>query len=219
MNNTRLLPNPLLLTTDHLKMISSSIPFPPVSWWIFACKDGQVEFDIAEHYQKMSFRNRYYLAAPEGKLLMSLPLEQGRNQRIPVSEVKISDRANWQSNQWKTIVSLYGRSPFFEYFEHYFKPLFEKRYERLHDWNLAGIQLINTLLKLGLSFSETKEYLKIYDENVLDLREKLKPQVEPLIAAKPYYQVFEDRIGFIADCSILDLLFCEGMHAKEFLKM
>jgi hypothetical protein len=108
---------------------------------MYACKAKQITFDLAEHYQKMSYRNRYYLAAPEGKLLMSLPLEHGRNQRMPVSEVKISDRSNWQSNQWKTIVSLYGRSPFFEYFEHHFKPLFENRYANLHDWNRAGIQL------------------------------------------------------------------------------
>src|SRR5690349_10415459 len=132
-------------------MISSSIPFPPISWWVYACSAKQIVFDIAEHYQKMSYRNRYYLAAPEGKLLMSLPLEHGRNQRIPVSEVKLSDRTPWQSNQWKTIVSLYGRSPFFEYFEHHFKPLFEKRYDSLHDWNIAGIKLIDALLKLELS--------------------------------------------------------------------
>ena len=186
---------------------------------MYAYQAKQITFDLAEHYQKMSYRNRYYLAAPEGKLLMSLPLEHGRNQRIAVSEVKISDRSNWQSNQWKTIVSLYGRSPFFEYFEHRFKPVFEKRYEHLHDWNMAGIQLINTLLKLDLSFSETKEYIKTYADDVIDLREKLKPQADPMVAVKPYYQVFEDRTGFIPDCSILDLLFCEGMHAKEIIKM
>lgn len=199
-------------------MITSSIPFPPVSWWVYACKAKNITFDLAEHYQKMSYRNRYYLAAPEGKLLMSLPLENGRNQRIPVSDVKISNTTDWQGNHWKTIVSLYGRSPFFEYFEHQFKPLFEEKYEGLHEWNIAGIKLINTLLKLELSIFETDEYSKFYPEDVIDLREKLKPQHGPLIATAQYYQVFEDRTGFIPDCSVLDLLFCEGMHAREVLK-
>jgi hypothetical protein len=200
-------------------MISSSIPFPPVSWWIYACKTKSITFDLAEHYQKMSYRNRYYLAAPEGKLLMSLPLEHGRNQRIPVNNVKLSDRADWQSNHWKTIVSLYRRSPFFEYFEHQFRSLFEQKYERLHDWNITGIKLVNTLLKLELNFSEeAKNYIKSYPEEIIDLRENLKPQQEPLIAITQYYQVFEDRIGFVPDCSILDLLFCEGMHAREILR-
>lgn len=200
-------------------MISSSIPFPPVSWWIYACKAKNITFDLAEHYQKMSYRNRYYLAAPEGKLLMSLPLEHGRNQRIPVNAVKLSDRTDWQSNHWKTIVSLYRRSPFFEYFEHQFRPLFEQKFDRLHDWNIAGIKLVNTLLKLELNFSEEAEnYIKLYPEDVIDLREKLKPQQEPLIATLQYYQVFEERVGFTPDCSILDLLFCEGMHAREILR-
>jgi hypothetical protein len=199
-------------------MITSSIPFPPVSWWVYALKAKNITFDLAEHYQKMSYRNRYYLAAPEGKLLMSLPLESGRNQRVPVSDVKISNTTDWQGNHWKTIVSLYGRSPFFEYFEHHFKPLFEKKYDGLHEWNMAGIKLINTLLKLELSIFETDEYSKFYPEDVVDLREKLKPQNEPLIATTQYYQVFEDRTGFITDCSVLDLLFCEGMHAREILK-
>jgi hypothetical protein len=200
-------------------MISSSIPFPPVSWWMYACKAKNITFDLAEHYQKMSYRNRYYLAAPEGKLLMSLPLEHGRNQRIPVNEVKLSDRTDWQSNHWKTIVSLYRRSPFFEYFEHQFRPLFEQKYERLHDWNIEGIKLMNTLLKLDLTFSSEKEnYIKSYPEEIIDLREKLKPQQEPLTAIPQYYQVFEERVSFIPDCSILDLLFCEGMHAREVLR-
>jgi hypothetical protein len=200
-------------------MISSSIPFPSVSWWIYACKTKDITFDLAEHYQKMSYRNRYYLAAPEGKLLMSLPLEHGRNQRIPVNEVKLSDETDWQSNHWKTIVSLYGRSPFFEYFEHQFHPLFQQKFDKLHDWNITGIKLVNTLLKLDLNFSEEAEnYIKSYPEDVIDLREKLKPQQEPLIATPPYYQVFEDRMGFIPDCSILDLLFCEGMHTREILR-
>ncbi len=199
-------------------MISSSIPFPPVYWWIKACQSKNVTIDLAEHYQKMSYRNRYYLASPEGKTLMSLPLENGRNQRIPVSEVKVSADTNWQSSQWKTIVSLYNRSPFFEYFEYYFKPIFEQPFESLHAFNFAGIVLINKLLKLGLDIETTNEFIKIYPENELDLRNTLKPNSDPEeINSITYYQVFEDRVGFQANCSILDLLFCEGMAARYLL--
>lgn len=200
-------------------MITSSIPFPPVSWWLHACKAKNITFDLKEHYQKMSYRNRYYLAAPEGKLLMSLPLEQGRNQRVSAEAVRLSDQTNWQSNHWKTIVSLYGRSPFFEYFEHRFLPLFEQPYQLLHHWNSDGIRLINVLLNLGLNFDQTETYLKEYPEAVVDLRSRLLPQKEINDFPLPgYYQVFEDRTGFLPDCSVLDLLFCEGMHAREILK-
>lgn len=166
----------------------------------------------------MSYRNRYYLAAPEGKILMSLPLENGRNQRIPMKDVRLSNETNWQSNQWKTIVSLYNRSPFFEYFEHHFKPLFDKSFESLHDFNIAGILQVNKLLKLGLAIEPAEEFIKEYPVSVIDLRNSMLPQAQPKdMNVLPYYQVFEDRVGFQPNCSVLDLLFCEGMAARELL--
>ncbi len=199
-------------------MITSSIPFPPVSWWLYACKAGQVTFDLAEHYQKMSYRNRYYLAAPEGKLLMSLPLAKGRNQRQPVNTVAIANNTDWQDNHWKTITSLYGRSPFFEYYNYQLKPLFERPYHRLHDFNKESILLISKLLQLSLDFSETTQFEKNYPPEIPDLRSSLNPQEQSGIRIPEYYQVFADRTGFLPDCSILDLLFCEGSYATQLLK-
>lgn len=198
-------------------MISSFIPFPPVSWWAYALQAGHVTFDNAEHYAKMSYRNRYYLAAPEGKLLMSLPLENGRNQRVPVSEVQISNRTDWQSNHWKTMVSLYGNAPFFEHFEHRIRPLFARPFQLLADWNKSSILLMNDLLGAGLVFDETHTFQKEYPGHT-DLRESLVPQRSLVTALPAYYQVFADRCGFQPDCSILDVLFNEGMHARTYLK-
>ena len=198
-------------------MISSFIPFPPVSWWAYALQSGHVILDTAEHYQKMSYRNRYYLAAPEGKLLMSLPLEKGRNQRIAVHEVQISARTDWQANHWKTIVSLYRNAPFFEHFEHRVKALFESPFDKLQDWNKSSIMLVNALLNLNLEIRETHVFQKTYEE-ATDLRNALVPQQNLLDQMPEYYQVFADRCGFQQDCSILDLLFNEGLHARTYLK-
>jgi len=199
-------------------MISSSIPFPPVYWWIQACRSGSVAIDLAEHYQKMSYRNRYYLAAPKGKMLMSLPLEQGRNQRVAVKEVRLSADTDWQDNHWKTIVSLYNRSPFFEYFEHHFRPLFEQPFSHLYEFNDAGIRLVNQLLKLELDIQHQDVYHKTYPVAVTDLRDQMKPQAMPKeMSSVQYYQVFADRSGFQPNCSIMDLLFCEGMAARTLL--
>lgn len=198
-------------------MISSFIPFPPVSWWAYALQSGRVTLDTAEHYQKMSYRNRYYLAAPEGKLLMSLPLEKGRNQRIAVREVQISARTDWQDNHWKTIVSLYRNAPFFEHFGHHIKALFVCPFDRLQDWNKKGIELVNELLKLELDIKETDVFQKVY-EGQTDLRTRLIPQQKLIENMPSYYQVFADRCGFQQDCSVLDLLFNEGLHTRSYLK-
>lgn len=198
-------------------MITSSIPFPPLYWWMKAIEHKDITIDLAEHYQKMSYRNRYYLAAPEGKILMSLPLENGRNQRITMQQVKISNQTNWQSTQWKTIVSLYNRSPFFEYFEPYFKPLFEKPFEFLHEFNFEGIATVNKLLKLGLNITTTETFINNYGAETEDLRNMLSPQNDYASQVK-YYQVFEDRSGFQENCSILDIIFNEGLASVSLLK-
>ena len=107
-------------------VVTTMMPFPPASWFQLVKDADIVIFDAAEHYQKMSYRNRYYLASKEGYQLMSLPLEKGRNQRIPTSKVNISYADNWQDTHWKTIQSLYANSPFFEYLDYQLEPFFKE---------------------------------------------------------------------------------------------
>jgi hypothetical protein len=51
-----------------------------------------------------------------------------------------------------------------------------------------------------------------------DARNKWKPTNFQEDASVKYFQVFEDRIGFQPNLSILDLLFCEGPNAIYLLK-
>lgn len=200
-------------------VVASSLPFAPLSWWAAAAQHEKIIIDLAEHYQKMSFRNRYYLAGTQGKMMMSIPLLHGRNQRKPVAAVGIANDTPWQDQHWKTIVSLYRRSPFFEYYEHLLRPLFSQRYDSLTAWNNAGMELIKQILKLPVAHEYTHEYRATYPAEVWDIRQTLKPQnAQPLVQLSTYYQVFAERCGFQPDCSILDLLFCEGTQALHILR-
>lgn len=198
-------------------LITSSIPFPPISWWVMAARENKVGVDISEHYQKMSYRNRYYLAAPHGKILMSIPLKDGRNQRKAVNEILIDNKDNWQIKHWRTIVSLYARSPFFEYYEYRFRFLFEDTFEYLYQWNHKGLEVLNEVLNVNLHFSFTKMYSDSYPDKDLDIRRTFIPQAKQEISLKEYHQVFSDKVGFLENCSVLDLLFCEGTIAKEYI--
>jgi len=200
-------------------MIAFSAPFPPISWWTLALKDKKITLDHSEHYQKMSYRNRYYLATPQGKQLLSIPLLNGRNQRVPMAEVRIDNRIPWQTQHWRTLISLYNRSPFFQYFEHELLPLFQQEFDLLADFNLSGIRLLNQLLKLNLEISITESYKEDYPEET-DIRQSLKPNAtedDEALNINSYYQVFADRSGFLPNCSILDLLFCEALQAPLIL--
>lgn len=197
-------------------MIAFSAPFPPLSWWQLALRDRHVTIDLAEHYQKMSYRNRYYVAAPQGKLLLSIPLRNGRNQRVPMADVYIDNRTDWQTQHWRSLVSLYNRSPFFQYLEHHFAPLFLQSFDKLHDFNMAGIELVNRLLGLGLDLHFQAAFQAQYP-GITDIRNDLRPNQPSTMQSQVYYQVFSDRSGFLPDCSILDLVFCEGLQAKALL--
>jgi hypothetical protein len=197
-----------------MTVVSPYFTFPRISWWMQALKADKLIFDTAEHYQKMSYRNRYRISGSNNSILLSIPLEKGREQRTSMSNVRIYNADNWQTQHWRTLVSVYKRTPYFEHYEPSLEKLFTQQFTHLAAFNAAAFNWVKQQLRLSITTEETSEYIAQYPANVLDLRtEHLAPDNPPV-----YYQVFEDRIGFQPDLSILDLLFSEGPAAITKLK-
>jgi len=197
-----------------MTIVSSFLTFPCTSWWAQAQKADTIVFDSAEYFQKMSYRNRYRVAGANNSILLSLPLVNGRNQRTPMASVDIYNQGRWQTQHWRSLVSVYNRSPFFGHYELGLKPLFETQYSRLVDFNMQTILWAKRQLKLGFEIQETDVYIKQYPPDITDLR-NIKDANCHIPA---YHQVFEDRIGFLPGLSILDLLFSEGPAAASLLE-
>lgn len=193
--------------------------FPPISFYKTLIEVDILKIERYEHYQKVSYRNRCYIAGPNGVILLSVPLTKGKNQRTIMKDVRISNEEKWQALHWKTLTSAYRRSPWFEYFEDGLEGLYERKFDFLLDWNMACFEWADKVLGLEKPLSYTESFRKSYDpaEGVLDRRDVLVPGKgdETL---PPYTQVFGERTGFVPDLSILDLLFCEGKRALELLK-
>lgn len=194
--------------------------FAPVDLYKKVNKFSNVDFEIYETYQKMSFRNRCIIMGGGGPVTLSIPLEEGRSQRRLTKDVRIANRYPWQSQHWKTIMSCYNRSPWFEFYRDELEVLFQKQVNFLVDWNLECWEWVIKKLGIEVSSAMTSGYQNAYDMTKwLDLRNKILPKSimqsfpEPVV----YRQVFEDRTGFIPHCSILDLLFCEGKNARSLL--
>lgn len=195
--------------------------FAPVIVYKKANSFLHVEFDVYENWQKMSFRNRLTLAGAGGTVSLSIPLEEGRGQRKLTRDVRIANRYPWQSQHWKTIVSCYNRSPWFEFYRDELETLYKKPTDFLVDWNLACWNW--TVRQLGWSTVTTLSSATglVYDVTEwLNLRNQFLPKSigEKSSEVDTYQQVFEDRTGFLPHCSILDLLFCEGKNARMILK-
>ena len=129
---------------------------------------------------------------------------------------KISFEENWQAQHWKSIVSAYRNSAFFEYYEVEVGESLLKREENLSAYLLSQIQLISSLLNIDTSISLTDQFLSEGKyEN--DLRKAFDPSRKHFpnwFIFQPYPQVFE---GFQVGLSILDLLFNIGPETKNFL--
>jgi hypothetical protein len=189
-------------------------------------KFSNIIFDQYETYQKMGFRNRCQLAGAEGVVNLSVPLDKGRGQRTLVRDVRISDRQRWQAQHWKTIVSCYNRSPWFDFYRDDLEQLYRRRFDFLLDWDLAcfdwSVRVLGLPIRVGLTEGWERVYLP---SEAVDWRGRLRPkdragEAEAGGVDRPvrYRQVFEEKTGFIPNLSILDLLFCEGKNAKECLE-
>ena len=184
-----------------------------ISYYRELLRYEEILFEAHENFEKSTYRNRCYIASPNGKLRLTIPVEGGKGQRALYSDIKIDYEQDWQKMHWQSLTSCYRNSPYFEFYEDRFEPFYTQRFEKLFDFNRQMMNLILELLKIDLKMEFTVDYQKQYADTE-DFRSKIlpaKPQ-EPFIK---YRQVFEDKTGFIPDASIIDILFSEGPHAKD----
>jgi WbqC-like protein family len=197
------------------KIIIENQIFPVVNSFKYLFKKEYACLFPYEGFERAGFCNRYIVAGSNGLVQLSVPLAGGRNQKRNFRDVPISYNDNWQLQHWRTLESCYNKSPFFEYYREDLKNFFAYRQEYLFDLNLSILFWLKSILK----FSAEVEIVENVPEGVEDLRNKWSPRNfqkdECLIK---YPQVFEEKIGFQKNLSILDLLFNVGPEASELLK-
>ncbi|WDF53496.1 WbqC family protein [Mucilaginibacter sp. KACC 22063] len=170
-----------------------------------------------EHFPKQTYRNRAHIYSPDGLLALVVPVVKGSKVHTDVKDVKISYDFNWQRLHWMSLQACYRRSAYFEYYEDDFASFYEDKPAYLFDYNQQLLELITKLLKLKVSFNYTETYEAKYPEAVADFRHSIHPKKESDFEQKPYFQVFEEREGFLKNLSIVDLLFNQGPHAVNYL--
>jgi hypothetical protein len=199
--------------------------FPPVSFFSTLFEETYIYLDIYEIYRKMSFRNRCLVAGAQGIISLSVPLHHGRNQHLPMNEVRISDTGQWQSHHFKSIRSAYNRSPFFDFYQDELEAIYKRPFELLTDWNICCLEWVKE--KLGwqteIRFTEPaipneKGGITDLRDGITDLRNRVLPKNFMEWKPATYRQVFEERTGFFPNLSILDLLFNCGPRASELLR-
>jgi len=195
----------VLLTTAY---------FAPTEYYAVLAKADKILLENCEHYTKQTYRNRCRIVSANGVLDLIIPVEKTGNEKQLTRDVRISNRADWQLQHWRSIESAYNSSPFFEYYKDDFLPFYEKKWTFLWDFNCSLQEKILELIDIQPNIELTTEYSTSFGENIVDLREKIHPKKQIDFVNLPrYYQVFEPKFGFIPNLSIIDLLFNMGNEA------
>ncbi len=199
--------------------ISNIEYFPAIGIFSLAIQSDQWILEAAENYQKKGFRNKCKIIGSQGTTILSIPLEQGKNNGLFIRDVKISYDLNWQKQHWQTIKTNYGSSPYFIHYEHEFIKFYTSRYNFLFDCCLASIELVSKLIHFKSKIIFSENFIQNYSShNIIDFRANFtNPEPSDLEFYK-YEQVFQDRLGFVPNLSILDLVFCSGPESKKILE-
>jgi hypothetical protein len=192
---------------------------PSAAFFALGLRAKRLVVEQHEHYQKGSWRNRCMIGAANGPLRLSVPLEAGKHEQMPIREARIAnDDHDWQRLHWESIRSAYGRTPYFPFYGDALAPFFFKKYTFLFDLNLELTEAVLKLCRLPIALECSKGFGCTVHE--ADFRNVLSPKSDALpdcLQVVRYPQPFEDRYGFQAHLSILDMLFSVGPRTEEYL--
>ena len=163
-------------------MVLPSAYLPPVSWFSSLVKGEPVMVEQYENYHKQTIRNRCTIDSPNGPLNLSIPIDRSNfvEGKCLMKDVRISTHNDWQRQHWYALETSYFNSPFFEYLQDDFRPLYEQQWTFLIDFNEA---LISTTDKDPVPFSTIPRQLspecvfsmcgELFSPGPLPLRKKL----------------------------------------------
>ena len=178
---------------------------------------GSICIEQYEHFPKQTYRTRTRIGTANGGLDLIVPVMHGKKEHVPVKDVRINYDHPWQRLHWLSIQTAYRSSAYFEYYEDDFIQFYKQKTEFLLDYHMQQLTLMLRLLKINRDISLSDSYVKQIDSAV-DWRIAATPRKPSLMTEpKPYYQVFEEKTGFVPDLSIIDLLFNQGPQSRSFL--
>ena len=220
----------------------STTYFGPVQWYQKLYRSEAVEIEQWESFQKQTYRNRCLIATTNGVQALTVPVERHNVQSSMfnvqyIKDIRISDHGNWRHLHWNALQSAYGESPFFDYYQDDIRPFFENRWTFLLDFNEEIRERMCELIDIQPEVGYTKAYANHGDSphdlrdaaitgtvpmicGIRDFREGIRPkhpEPDADFVPKAYYQVYQQKHGFLANLSILDLLFNMGPESIFYL--
>lgn len=207
----------------------SSTYFGPIQWYQKLNRYDSILIEQHDSFVKQTYRNRCIIATANGSQALSMPISPGNKDKgdegmpTTVNSTIISDHGNWRHVHWNALKSAYGESPFFEYYADDIKPFFTGKWTDLYSFNMDICRKMCELLDIEPNISLTNHYIsreEACDLGIADFRDAIRPKhplPDPDFEPLRYYQVYEQRHGFLPNMSIIDLLFNMGNESVLWL--
>jgi hypothetical protein len=182
---------------------------PCVAYFQKIIEVEEINVNMSDIYVKQSYRTRATILGPNKIQNLIVPVHASST-KTPIKEVKIDNRMPWQRTQLRTIEAAYRNSPFYQFYDYLFETLFIKKYEYLIDLQMDSLTISLKAMQLSKTICQTN--FQVGNE-VIDFKSKDLPSNAIF---EPYTQNFGNE--FVANLSIVDLLFCKGPEASLILR-
>lgn len=199
-------------------MVQPLYYFPCIHAFAVMIQQPTLLFDLSRPFTRSTFRNRAIIVGSNGTIHLSVPIIGGRSVKLPYRDIEIDYKSEWQRDHFRTLCTVYGNSPFFMFYKDELAVLFESKPRFLFEWNLQCLNWVLRKIKLGTQILIHEEIAE--NESSRFTGDSLLPSNYYAECFSPflrYTQVFEDKIGFKPNLSILDLLFNAGPQTKSLL--
>lgn len=182
-------------------------------YWAAAVQAGHIIIDTEECRLPLRHsHHRYPICGPNGVQTLTIPVvAETHTMATPMHDVRISEHGNWRRVHWGALYSAYGKTPYFDFVADDLHSIIYGSQGFLIDFNRQLQELIVDFMALPVAF----EY-KPVDANVLvdaiDMRQALgaKKCGNQQLPDVNYYQLWQDRFGFVPGLSIIDLMMNTG---------
>lgn len=193
-------------------------------------------------YQKGGFINRNKIKTSQGWQWLTVPIKEKESLR-KIFQVEIDNQIAWEKNHWKAIFYNYQRAPYFKKYANFFQKVFQKKWKKIVNLDVYLIKQLLSILGIRTKLYKSSQLnvqgkgtarlvnlcqkLKAYTylsgpggKRYLDLTQFEEKKIKVIFQdfSHPVYPQRFEKIGFIPNLSIVDLLFNCGPKSLDIIK-
>lgn len=181
---------------------------PAARFAVIVAHGGRVAVDVGRRFDKrFKSTHRCTVADVRGPLTLTVPVDKPASYRTATwADITVSPHGNWPPVMVTALESAYGRTPFFEFYIDRIAPLLlaapgRRLVDLDHDLEALICRFLSIPYVLGCDYADVAD----------------APEIPPPALSEPYWQVRADKLGFIPELSVLDVLFNLGPDASLYI--